>query len=110
MSGKQQRWFSARGVFHHQEPDTYEERVTLWLAVDADEAIAEAERDAAQYCEDLPGTEYLGLMQVYDIRDEPGHGIEVFSLMRDSALPPERYLDTYFDTGTERQSRDPVQT
>lgn len=103
----QRRWFSARGVFHHQGPDTYEERVTLWLAADTAEAVAAAEREAAQYCEDLSDVVYLDLVQVYDIGDEPGNGSEVFSLMRDSELPPKAYLDRYFDTGAERQSADP---
>lgn len=29
----------------------------------------------------------------------------VFPLMRDSALDPAAYLDTFFDTGSERQGR-----
>ena len=54
---------------------------------------------------------YLGLAQAYELFDEPGHGAEVYSLMRDSPLPPETYLVTYFDTGGERTDtlpREPV--
>jgi hypothetical protein len=32
----------------------------------------------------------------------PGHGAEVFSLIRDSDLGAEDYITRYFDTGTER--------
>jgi len=35
----------------------------------------------------------------------PGHGVEVFSLLRESDLPPEPYIDSFFDTGTEREQR-----
>jgi hypothetical protein len=34
---------------------------------------------------------------------EPADGAEIFSLMRDSDLAPEDYLDSFFDTGTEGQ-------
>jgi hypothetical protein len=34
-----------------------------------------------------------------------GSGVEVFSLIRDSDLPPKEYLDQFFDTGTEHQGK-----
>jgi hypothetical protein len=37
--------------------------------------------------------------------DEPEHAAEVFSLMRDSDLATDAYLDRFFDTGDERQGR-----
>jgi hypothetical protein len=36
-------------------------------------------------------------------RGARGHGAEVFSLMRDSPLDAQSYLDTHVDTGAERQ-------
>jgi len=48
---------------------------------------------------------YLGLAQAYAMEGEPRHGAEVYSLMRNSDLPPQPYLDTFFDAGTERQDR-----
>jgi hypothetical protein len=36
--------------------------------------------------------------------DEPGQGAEIFSLLRDSELEPDEYLDAFFDTGTEREA------
>jgi hypothetical protein len=63
-----------------------------------------AELNAAAYAENLQ-CRYLGLAQVYAMVDEPVAGAEVFSLMRDSDLAPSDYLDTFFDTSSERQQR-----
>jgi hypothetical protein len=93
-------WFSVRCVLRAGE--TYEERITMWRARDLDHAIALAEAEAREYVADL-GHEYTELAQVYALYDEPGHGAEVFSLMRDSDLDTNAYLDTFFDTGRERQ-------
>ncbi|WP_223246608.1 DUF4288 domain-containing protein [Curtobacterium sp. ER1/6] len=65
-------------------------------------AIARAEDEAARYAVDVDA-EYLGLAQAFALVDDPGDGAEVFSLMRDSDLPPDEYLDAFFDTGDERQ-------
>lgn len=61
-----------------------------------------AEAEAGEYATDVAG-EYLGLAQVYSPADEPRHGAELFSLLRDSPLQPAAYLDAFFDTGDERQ-------
>jgi hypothetical protein len=92
----------------HDGEQTYEERITLWRTDDIDQAIESAEAEARDYAAALTGppgwpTEYTGLAQAYLLFDALEHGAEVFSLHRDSDLDPEQYLDTYFDTGTERQ-------
>jgi hypothetical protein len=97
------QWFAVRCIFHHAALETYEERITLWQAESVDNAIAHAEREAADYAADLADVRYLGLAQAFNVFDEPGNGIEVFSLMRDSALDPDSYLTRFFDTGNERQ-------
>lgn len=105
-------WYSVRCVLTsggHLEAvaETYEERITLWRASSAEEAIARAEAEALEYAaaiEDSPST-YTGLAQCYRLVDEPGDGAEVFSLMRDSQLEPDAYLDRFFDTGSERQGK-----
>ena len=61
-----------------------------------------AEAEAGEYAADVAG-EYLGLAQVYSMCDEPAHGAELFSLLRDSRLAPAAYLDAFFDAGDERQ-------
>ncbi|MEV7933730.1 hypothetical protein [Curtobacterium sp. NPDC089185] len=50
-------------------------------------AIATAEEEAARYTVDVDA-EYLGLAQAFALVHDPGDGAEVFSLMRDSDLPP----------------------
>ena len=100
-------WFSVRCVFavptaSEGDAMTYEERVTLWRASGFDTAIALAEQEARDYADDVEAL-YLGLAQAYRLAEAPGHGGEVFSLMRDSDLDTEDYLDAFFDTGEERQ-------
>jgi hypothetical protein len=80
----------------------YEERITLWRASSPEEAIARAEAEAKDHAETL-GDTYVGLAQLYHLFDSPGDGAEVFSLIRDSPLDPDEYLDRFFDTGHERQ-------
>src|SRR4051794_20791772 len=103
MSG----WFGVRCLFDLTERDAsgsrrYEERVTVWAAATLDEAIARAEDDARDYAKDIEGR-YLGLAQAFAMSDQLTDGSEVFSLMRDSPLPPDDYLEHYFDSGSERQ-------
>lgn len=97
-------WFSVRCVFCFPggARSTYEERITLWRVSTAADAVAAAEAEARTYAEAVDG-EYLGLAQVYSMPYGLGHGVEVFSLMRDSTLVPDAYLDAFFDTGDERQ-------
>lgn len=103
-------WYSVRCVFAVGWPpeaigETYEERITIWRARSAEEAIARAEAEALKYAaiiEESPST-YIGLAQSYRLSDELTDGAEVFSLMRGSKLAPKEYLDTFFDVGTERQ-------
>jgi pentatricopeptide repeat protein len=45
-----------------------------------------------------------GLAQAYALSDDLGDGAEVFSLMRDSDLGPDDYLDAFFSTGDEREN------
>ncbi len=104
-------WFAVRCIFSVGWPPeaagkAYEERITLWRARSLDEAIARAEEEAQEYAsaiEDAPST-YLRLAQGYQLVDEPADGAEAFSLIRSSDLPPDEYLDRFFDTGEERQS------
>ena len=96
-------WFAVRCVVHHHDRGAYEERITLWQAKDFDEAIALAEDEAGNYADDPEAATYAGLAQAYELFDEPGHGAEIFSLMRESTLPRAEYLTAFFDTGSERQ-------
>ncbi|MFE3760786.1 hypothetical protein ACFXPI_03335 [Streptomyces sp. NPDC059104] len=99
-------WYGVRCVFEWMTGDgrSYEERITLWQAASADEAMALAEGEAETYAADN-GFAYLGFAQSYRLGGTPGSGAEVFSLLRNSALEPNAYLDAFFDTGTERQQQ-----
>jgi uncharacterized protein DUF4288 len=108
--GNDVQWFAVRCIFaigrgDDDEVHTYEERITLWRASHFDEAIALAEAEATEYATAIEGGSdaYLGLAQCYQLADEVGQGAEVFSLMRDSRLAPAEYLNTFFDSGDERQ-------
>jgi hypothetical protein len=99
-------WFSVRCVFRlgaDSASQLYEERLTLWRAQGFDQAIALAEGEALGYAAEQPGMDFVGLAQAYRLFDEPGHGAEVFSLVRVSELEPPAYLTRFFDTGEEMQ-------
>jgi hypothetical protein len=100
------RWYSVRCVFQIPAADgfAYEERVTLWQAEDIDQAIALAEAEAARFADETQG-EYTGLAQAYYLVGSPSSGMEVFSLIRQSPLDSDDYLDSFFDTGQELQGR-----
>ena len=98
-------WYAVRCVFQlasDDEASAYEERITIWQAKSEDEAIALAESEAWDYIEDTDAT-YLGLSQCFHMFESPTSGKEVFSLIRRSVLPPDHYLNAFFDTGQERQ-------
>ncbi|MFC1438949.1 hypothetical protein ABUW04_11815 [Streptacidiphilus sp. N1-10] len=103
---EEKSWYAVRCVFHWDawEGTPYEERLTLWQAASMDEAIARAESEARTYAGEW-GHRYLELAQCYRLATagRPGDGAEVFSLLRDSLLGEEAYLDHFFDTGQEHQ-------
>jgi hypothetical protein len=85
----------------------YEERITLWRAADANEAIARAEREARVYAKGERGP--LPLFQAFALYDDvtfSGESVEVFSLIRESDLLPAQYLDSFFDTGGEKSQHE----
>ena len=45
----------------------------------------------------------MNFAQAYELTGEPGIGAEIFSLIRDSRLDPDAYLDRFFDTGDEHE-------
>jgi len=62
----------------------------------------QAEVEAADYAGDDGTCEVLDLFQAFELFEGPGHGKEIYSLMRQHELAPSEYLDRFFDTGTER--------
>jgi hypothetical protein len=104
------QWYTVRCVFQSDADDgfAYEERVTLWQAASFDQAISLAEAEASEYAAHVQ-VKYVGLAQAYLLSDpdSPISGAEVFSLVRDSDLAPNDYLNRFFDTGRERQGHWP---
>ena len=99
------RWYAVRSLFQSsgEAVSSYEERITLWEAASADEALQRAAAEAEEYAE-FAGTTYLAdFGQVYPLADAPPRdGAEVFALTRDSALAADAYVDRFFTTGHER--------
>jgi hypothetical protein len=96
-------WYAVRCVFRVLSPvERYVERIALWQADSLEAAIAQAEPDAEARA-GREGLEYLGFADAFWThqlrRDRPDHGDEVFSLMRDSALPPDEYVAAFFTAG-----------
>jgi hypothetical protein len=94
-----------RVVSLHRTTAVYEERVVVFLAEDFGNALAKAEVEAARYAAQFEDVEDLGYFTVYDMTEESiRDGTEVFSLMRDSQMPPQDFLDRYHDRQSERAS------
>lgn len=82
----------------------YEERVTVWSAENIDQAIDLAEVEALAYCSGKNGARFTGFSQAFWMfQPIQISGMEVFSLIRESDLEQEDYLDRFFSTGDERQ-------
>jgi hypothetical protein len=100
------RWYAVRSLFRIEgEPESaYEERITLWRAASFDGALEKAAVEAVEYA-DFIGASYLpDFGQAYHLPDAPPRdGAEIFSLIRDSTLPPKPYIERFFSTGAERQ-------
>ena len=103
-------WFAVRCLFrspdeHRDGVGAYEERITVWRVPSFEEAIARAEAEADEYVELLVemGIERCDLCQVFKLGIDGaiGDGDEVYSLIRDSDLAPDDYIDHFFDSGTE---------
>lgn len=109
---KTSTWFSARCIFEYatdrdgQRHITYEERIIVLRANDLDDAIRRGESEATEYAEEGSGVAYTGFIDVYHLVDSKIEDkTEVFSLMRDSALDREEYIDRFFDTSSELAQR-----
>jgi Domain of unknown function (DUF4288) len=108
---QKERWFSAKCIFTHSNVKSehkfvYEERIVVIRGRKFDDAIRKAEKEAGKYAAALDGCCYIGYVDVYELfTKQLRSGSEVYSLMRDSNLPKNRYLDRYYDTGKERYQK-----
>jgi hypothetical protein len=105
-------YFGIRCLFQHEglatTANVYEERIVLVKAAGPEEAILVAESEARDYAEGLGDANYLEFLQAFHLFDEPAESpSEVFSLMRESDLGPNEYIDRHFATGGERERSSP---
>ena len=106
MNENSSDWYSCKCIFVSTREDTtcdftYEERITLWNAIDADTAIKLAEDEASAYAKENE-VKYTGFCTSFQLFDQPISGKEIYSIIRNSDLDPEQYLDEHYDTGEER--------
>jgi hypothetical protein len=107
-------WYGVRLVYRHVHANghAFEERVLIVRAEDFDSAIARAERISRDDYEN-ESTIYTNYAMAFHIFDENGDalgdGVDVFSLIRNSELPVDDYLNRFHDTGNEcvHKSDDP---
>jgi hypothetical protein len=98
-------WYGVRLIYQliGASRRAYEERVILVRANSSEVAIAQAEKYSQDYESDT--TIYTGYAMAFNIFDENGPslgaGVEVFSLIRQSELDVDAYLDRFHDTGSE---------
>lgn len=103
-------WYGAKMIFKHigvsncVKKNLYEERIILVQAVSFNDAIKEAELEATEYISYDDSTKYLEFVNVFklDEEDKIGNRTEVYSIMRESDLESNDYLDKFYDTGFEK--------
>ena len=102
-------WFSAKCIFRHLRTDGdvektfYEERFALIQAENFDAAVIAAEQDAEAYSADIENCRFLGFTDIFQLGSKAiGHRTEFYSLLRESDLGENEYLDRFYDTGMER--------
>ncbi len=81
------QWYAVRCLFQLPADDgfAYEERITLWRATSAEDAVEQAEIEAFTYMDGMD-FKYVKLAQSFHLFDPPDHGKEVFSSIRESEL------------------------
>ncbi len=77
----------------------YEERITLWAASDFDSAIKMAEVEAKEYGKEEVGVlDFAQAFKLYDTVIPEKNGAEIFSLIHESDLEPNDFIDRHFET------------
>lgn len=89
-------WYSTQSFFY-RAPVSIEERVLIWQSESFDQAIGLAEAAGAAYAE-AAGCSMLDLTNCFSLQEGASlyHGVELFSLLRDSDLDPAAYVSHHF--------------
>ena len=100
-------WFTAKGIFLHEsqlenQKQWYEERIVLLKAKDEKEALKYADEEAKDYIKDLDGTNFIEIIDVYELYDEEiSNKREIFSSKTISLLKPQDYLEKFYPNSPE---------
>lgn len=95
-------WYAVKCVYYDSINSLYEDRVTLYRAKTADEAMDKAEIEAREICEALDGYEFTGYIETFHLFDEEfKDGVELYSTLRKSKLSKKQYIKKYIRTGNE---------
>ena len=105
----EQPWYSVKCVFKHDYLSrqhgevVYEERIVVLKASSLDEAIALGEVEANAYAGDKGTVHYTGFISAFHMFERKlANRAEVYSLMRQSNMDTDAFLDHYYDDGSER--------
>ena len=106
---KDEPWYSVKCIFEHSNRNViegmtvYEERIIVLLANDLDDAIARGEIEAREYASSLDNVRYVEFACAYHLyRRELIDQTEVYSIMRESDLDHDAFINHYYDDGSER--------
>jgi hypothetical protein len=98
-------WFGVRswflfdaGALLEDHGQMYEERITLWRAGSATEAQRLAAVEADAYAAET-GSTRLDCVETFRMFDAPGQSVEVWSVHRESWLPPDEFLARFVTEG-----------
>jgi len=92
-------WFLFEaGALDAKRGQVYEERVTIWRAATLDDARKRAIVEADAYASEV-GAMRIDYIETYRMFDSPSDAAEVWSVMRDSWLPPDEYLARFVTEG-----------
>jgi len=96
-------WYSVRALFEAPAHGYFEERITMWRAESAEQALGKGEAEAREYAKQH-GYTFTGFIESFHLAEAHlSEGTEVFSLLRDSPLESREYISRHLDTGGERR-------
>lgn len=100
-------WFAVRSIFRHERvvegvaSKLFEERVVLFLASDAERALALGAEEARGYATDGAQPKLLAHLVAFELWDaQLQSGDEVWSCLREMDVSDDRFLDQIY--GSER--------
>jgi hypothetical protein len=98
-----EKWFAVQSIFLieagavlAERGQAYEDRITLWPAATAEEAVEKARIDSERYASEN-GYDQIDHISTYKLFDPTVDGAEVWSVTGESWLDPENYVERFVD-------------